>query len=63
MSHTEEDTVKTVWDSSFDPAEQGSLRSEDSEAWFGVTGLLIFLASTGVLLAIVTLFIIWAAQF
>jgi hypothetical protein len=43
--------VKSVWDASFEPAEQDALKAEDSEAWRGVTGLLLFLVSGGVLLA------------
>ncbi len=60
---TEAAAAKTVWESSFDDAEQATLRAEDSEAWFGVTGLLLFLASTGVLLASLTVLIICVAAF
>jgi hypothetical protein len=42
---------KSVWDSHFEPHEQDALKAEDSEAWTGVTGLLLFLVSGGVLLA------------
>jgi len=42
---------KSVWDASFLPDEQAALKAEDSEAWRGVTGLLLFLVSGGVLLA------------
>lgn len=49
---------KTVWDASFDLDEQNALRAEDSEAWQGVTGLLLFLVSAGVLLASLTVLVI-----
>lgn len=49
---------KTVWDASFEPAEQAALKAEDSEAWAGVTGLLLFLVTGGVLLASLTVLLI-----
>jgi hypothetical protein len=49
---------KTVWDASFHPEEQAALKAEDSEAWRGVTGLLLFLVSAGVLLASLTVLLI-----
>lgn len=52
---------KTVWESSFDANEQAALRAEDSEAWHGVTGLLLFLVSGGVLLASLTVLLICVA--
>jgi hypothetical protein len=51
-------TPKTVWDASFDVEEQTALKAEDSEAWAGVTGLLLFVASCGVLLASLTVLLI-----
>ena len=50
--------AKTVFDASFEPAEQIALKAEDSEAWHGVTGLLLFLVSGGVLLASLTVLLI-----
>jgi hypothetical protein len=59
--HAEQET-KSVWDASFDADEQTLLKAEDSEAWHGVTGLLVFLASCGVVLALFTLLLISLIQ-
>jgi hypothetical protein len=40
----------SVWESTFSHDEQRELKSEDSEAWNGVTALLIFIVSMGVLI-------------
>jgi hypothetical protein len=50
--------TKSVWDASFEPEEQTALKAEDSEAWAGVTGLLLFLVSSGVMLASLTVLLI-----
>ena len=42
----------------FDPATEKSLREEDSEAWNAVTGLLLTIVSMGLLLAVLSLFIL-----
>ena len=57
MSVAEAET-KTVWDATFNLEEQAALQAEDSEAWQGVTGLLLFLVSGGVLLASLTVLLI-----
>jgi hypothetical protein len=49
---------KSVWDASFQPEEQAALKAEDSEAWTGVTGLLLFVVCCGVLLASLTVLLI-----
>jgi hypothetical protein len=49
---------KSVWDASFSAEEQAALQAEDSEAWQGVTGTLLFLVSGGVLLASLTVLLI-----
>jgi hypothetical protein len=49
---------KTVWDASFDVDEQAALKAEDSEAWQGVTGLLLLVVCCGVLLASLTVLLI-----
>lgn len=58
VAEADKQVEKTVWESSFDADEQTTLRAEDSEAWHGVTGLLVFLASVGVVLASLTLLLI-----
>jgi hypothetical protein len=40
----------SVWESTFSHDEQTGLKNEDSEAWNGVTALLIFIVSMGVLI-------------
>jgi len=57
-AHAEAHVEKTVFDTSFEPEEQIALKAEDSEAWQGVTGLLLFLVSAGVLLASLTVLLI-----
>jgi hypothetical protein len=49
---------KSVWDASFQPEEQAALRAEDSEAWTGVTGLLLLVVCCGVFLASLTVLLI-----
>jgi hypothetical protein len=58
VAEAEVHAPKSAWDASFDLAEQTALRAEDSEAWQGVTGLLLFLVSAGVLLASLTVLLI-----
>jgi hypothetical protein len=58
MSVAETEAHKSVWDATFTAEEQTVLRAEDSEAWQGVTGLLLFLVSGGVLLASLTVLLI-----
>jgi hypothetical protein len=41
-----------VWQRAFDPEDRQHLLDEDSEAFRGVTGILIFLASAGLVLGI-----------
>lgn len=44
-------------DEHFDEAESNQLLAEDSEAWNGVTGLLLFIVSIGLSLAFLTLYL------
>lgn len=44
-------------DKHFDDHESQQHLSEDSEAWNGVTGLLIFIVSIGLILAMLTLYL------
>jgi hypothetical protein len=39
-----------VWEASFNAEERRELKAEDSEAWNGVTALLIFIVSMGVVI-------------
>ena len=49
---------KSALETAFGVEEQAALQAEDSEAWQGVTGLLLFLVSGGVLLASLTVLLI-----
>jgi hypothetical protein len=49
-----------VWEDSFDAAEQQHLQDEDTAAFTGVSGILLFIVSGGLLLGIFSMVVILA---
>lgn len=45
---------RPVWRAAFDEETRAEQMEEDSAAWYAVTGLLLFIISTGVCLAMFT---------
>ena len=55
---TETSSVTDAWQQAFNREDRQQLLEEDSEAFRGVTGILMFLISAGLLLGVVSLLIV-----
>lgn len=51
---------RDLWQESFDAAEQQHLLAEDASAFAGVTGILMFVVSAGLLLGALSVLVILA---
>jgi hypothetical protein len=58
--HAETATADDVWERSFTAEDRQHLLDEDTEAFAGVTGILMFLVSAGLVLGVLSLLIVFA---